>query len=812
MIANIFKVALRNLTRKFGYTIINIAGLSIGLACSILIFLYVVNEFTYDRFHENAGRIYRISVRGQMPGNDLNMAVTSAPMMEAMLMDYPEVENATRFRNFGNFLVRRDDVKFQETGETFIYADSSFFEIFSFTLTEGNPSEVLTAPRSLVLSERYASKYFGNEDPVGQTLRVERDTNLYTVTGIMENVPENSHFHFDMVGSMSTVQDSRNQFWMSHNYYNYVLLSPETDIEQFNEGLRQMVLKYVGPQIEEFLGIGIEQFEESGNSFGYFTQPITDIHLHSNLQYEAEANGNPVYVYIFLVIAILILTIACINFMNLATARATTRSREVGLRKVVGSRKGLLVGQFLTESIVLSLFSLIVALLIVYLALPYYNNLIQLDLDFDLFAHAYTFPLLLAMALFVGLIAGSYPAFVLASFQPKAVLKGELQFGSSRSVLRSSLVVVQFAVAIVILLGTVIANRQLNYMRTKDLGFEKGNRLVINRTNTIRDNSIEAFKQELQQHANISSASNSTHIPGINFSNNVHWLEGQDLSNTILLWSAYATYDYDKALDLNIVEGRYFDRTMDDSMAVIINEAAVRSLAMEDPVGKRFMEPGGPDRETIYYPIVGVVEDFHFASMQDDIQPMIIHFMQGNFGNYTVLELGGGNIQETIDYVKETWDKFQPVYPFEYTWLDDEFNRLFDSEVRTGNILLVFSILSIIISCLGLFGLISYSTSQRTREIGVRKAMGASVGTVMELLQREILVLLGVSAIIALPAFYGIRIWLQNFAYHIDFSIWVYVFYLFLVTLVVLIIAIITVAYQSYNAAIANPANSLRVE
>jgi putative ABC transport system permease protein len=812
MIANIIKVALRNIFRKFGYTFINVAGLSIGLACSILIFLYVVNELTYERFHEKADQIYRIGVRGQMPGNELNMVITAAPMMETLIRDYPEVENATRFRNSGSFLVRRGEMKFQETEETFIYADSGFFEIFSFPLIKGDPSKVLNDPRSLVLSDRYAKKYFGDEEPLGQTLRIERDTNLFTVTGIMEDVPINSHFHFEMVGAMSTISDSRNSTWLSHNYYTYVQLAPGSNIEKFTAGINEIVIKYIGPELEQFMGVSIEQFEESGNTFGYFTQPITDIHLHSNLQYEVEANGNPVYVYIFLIIAILILIIACINFMNLATARSITRAREVGLRKVVGSSRSLLISQFLAESLLLSLISLLVAILLVYLTLPFYNNMIRLNLAFDIIASPFTIPLLLGLAIFVGLIAGSYPAFVLASFQPKVVFKGELQAGSSRSILRSLLVVLQFSVAIIILLGTLVANRQLNYMQNKELGFEKENGLVIRHTNVLGDR-VEAFKQDLKQHSNIVSVSNSTHIPGVDFSNNVHWLEGEDMSNTILLWSAFASYDYDEALDLNIIQGRFFSREMPmDSSGVVINESAVRSLNLEDPLSKRFFQPGNTPEDALFTPIIGVVEDFHFASMHDEIHPMIFHFLPGNFGEYTVLRLGNGDVQETIRFARQSWEKFQSEYPFEYTWLDDEFDRLFEPEKRTGNILLVFSILSILISCLGLFGLISYSTNQRTKEIGIRKSMGASVRVVMVLLQKETLLLLSISAALAIPAYFGVRNWLQNFAYHIDFNIWVFLVFLMTVSLVVLIIAVGTVSYKSYRAATANPADSLRVE
>jgi putative ABC transport system permease protein len=722
------------------------------------------------------------------------------------------VENATRFRNFGNFLVRRDERKFQETGESFIFADSGFYEIFSFPLIEGDPSTVLASPRSLVLSERYVSKYFGTEDPIGKTLLLETDTNLYTVTGIMRNIPVNSHFHFDMVASLGTIDDSRNPTWLSHNYYTYVLMAPGSDMERFPDDLNEMVIRYVGPQLEQALGVGIEEFEEAGNTFGYFIQPIRDIHLHSNLQYEIEANGNPLYVYLFLIIAILILVIACINFMNLATARSTARAREVGLRKVVGSGRSLLVGQFLAESVMLSLFSLGIAVLLVHLSMPFYTNLIRLDLAFDLFSRASTIPLLLGLALIVGLIAGSYPAFVLASFQPEAVLKTELRAGTSRNFLRNMLVVLQFTVAIIILLGTFVVNRQLTYMQTKDLGFEKHNGLVIRRTNTLGDR-IGAFKQELEQHSNILSVSNSTHIPGTEFWNNAHFLEGEDMTNAILLWTAYSSFEYDEALDLNIVEGRFFSRDMPtDSFAVLINQSAVRSINLEDPLNRRFMEPGNTPDEVRFLPIIGVIEDFHFASMHDEIHPMIIHFMPANFGEFTVLRLGDGNVQETVEFAQGVWEKFESVYPFDYTWLDDEFDRLFQSEERTGKILLAFSILSIFISCLGLFGMISYSTTQRTKEIGIRKALGASEKVIVLLLQKETLRLLGISALLAFPAFMGIRRWLQNFAYHIDFSIWMFLLYLMLVTMIALIIAMATVFYQTIRAAMANPAESLRVE
>jgi len=812
MLQNIIKVIIRNFIRQPGYVFINILGLAIGLASSIFIFLYVINELTYDRFHEKADRIYRIGVRGKMLGNEINQAVTAAPMIEALRNDYPEVEEVTRYAKFGGWLVRSGEKRFNETDKDFVFADSSFFKVFSFRLLKGDPATVLTRPRSIVMTERYVTKYFGDENPIGQTLRIEKDTNLYEVTGVMENVPVNSHLHFGMIGSLSTFRNSRSDNWVNHNFYTYIVLAPGTDIQKFTDGMRQMVIKYVGPNIEKFIGIGLEQFEAAGNTFGYFLQPLTDIHLGSNLQEEIEPNGNITYVYIFLIIAILILIVACINFMNLATARATTRAREVGLRKVVGSHRSVLVYQFITETVFMSLISLVLAVIVVYLLLPGYNNMIRLDLDFKIFSNTYTVPFLIILALLVGLMAGTYPAFVLASFQPAAVLKSELKSGSSRSLLRSILVTLQFAVAIIILIGTSFVSLQLYYMQQKDPGFGKENVLVISRSDALGDK-IDAFKQELKQHANIISVSNSTHIPSKNYWNNAHWLEGQDMSNTLLLMTSYISYDFDQTMNLELVRGRFHSREIPtDSFGIVINEAAVKILGIKDPLNTRFVEPGEHPDELRYYPIIGIVKDYHYESMHEDIHPMAMHFMPGNWEGYILVRMGGGDIQKTLDFVQKAWDDFSTEYPFEYTWLDDEFNKLFEPERRTGQILIIFSILCIFLSCLGLLGLISYSTSQRTKEIGIRKATGAPVSSIIWMLSMETIRLLGVAALLSVPSYFLVKRWMQNFAYHLSFNLWIFFLWLLLISLIVVFIALLTVSYQSYKAAVRNPAESLRVE
>ncbi|MCP4312663.1 MAG: FtsX-like permease family protein [Bacteroidetes bacterium] len=812
MIRNYIVVALRNLWRHRGYSLINVLGLAIGLASSILILLYVINELTYDRFHDKSDQIYRVWISGSMPATEMRHAVTSPPMAETMLNDYPEVEQTVRLRLSGGWLVRTGDRIFHETQEDFIFADSTFFDVFSFELLRGDPKSCLRDPRSIVLSEEYAKKYFGDEDPIGQTLKIEQDTNLSVITGVMEDFPVNSHFHCNMIGSLNTLDRSLNTNWVNHNFHTYVVLKEGTDPVEFEARMHEMVIKYVGPIVVQFLGIDLDKFEAAGHSYGYRLQKLTDIHLHSDLQYELEPNGNPMYVYIFLVAAILILVIAGVNFMNLATARSTVRAREVGLRKVVGSRRSQLISQFLTESVLLSLVSMLVALVLVSLLLPKYNNLIQLSLVFDIFSKSWIIPLLILFALFVGIASGSYPAFVLASFKPAAIFSSEKKAASRKSFLRSMLIVFQFTVTIVILLGTIVVNRQLHFMQKKEPGFGKENLLLVKRSDVLKQ-TIDAFKEEIVQHNNVIAAANTTHVPSNQFSDNVHWLEGRDRGEISTLASCFVSYDFGKAMGLELVSGRFFDPNMpSDSSAVVINEATARALGIEDPLSTRFVQPGENGEEDFFMPIIGVVRDFHYESMQSEINPVVLHFMRGNYEGVLTIKLGDGNKAETISFLEQKWSEFNSEYPFEYFWMDEQFDKLFDTERRTSQILGIFSFLSIFITCLGLLGLISYTTTQRTREIGIRKIMGASVKIVMRLLSREMINLLSISALISIPAFFGVRAWLQRFAYHINFQVGIYFLVLGAVVITILILAMATVSFHSYRAATANPADSLRVD
>lgn len=813
MLKNYIVITLRNLWKSRGYAAINIFGLAIGLTTSIMIMIYVINELSFDKFHKDSERIYKVWVSGMMPTGELNDAVTAGPMASALLNDYPEVEQVVRLKQSGGWLVKKGDVAFNESEKDFMFADSTFFELFSFNLLKGDPESCLRDPRSLVLSESYARKYFGQEDPMGQTLRIEQDSNLSVVTGVMEDFPRNSHFHCHILGSMSTLTENRdNLSWVNQNFHTYVLLAEGTDIEAFESRMYEMVVKYVGPIVQQAMGIDLEQFEAAGNAYGYKLMNLEDIHLRSGLRFELEAPGNSTYVYLFLVAAILILVIAGVNFMNLATAQSSNRSREVGLRKVVGSRRTQLIIQFLTESVLLSLLSLVLAIVLVHLLMPGYNNLIQMKLDFNLFNPSWILPLLILFAIVIGILSGSYPSFVLASFRPIAVLRGSSKSGNRKSVLRSVLIVLQFTVTVVILLATVVVNRQLVFMQKKDPGFGQERVLVVHRSDVL-GNQIDAFKEEITNHSNILSASNSSHIPSGGFWGNAHWLEGRDRGDIYTLAEYRTSYDFEKTLGLELLQGRFFDRNMPtDSVGVVVNEAALASLGIEDPLNTRFVQPsyrGDPDE---FMPIIGVVKDFHFESMDNEIKPMAIHFMPGNLEGKIIIKMGDGNVAETLSYIQDSWNRFSKDRPFDYIWLDEEFSSLFNDEKRTGQILAIFSILSILVTCLGLLGLISYATSQRTREVGIRKIMGASIQVVMKLFSREIVRLQILSCLIAIPTYFGIKSWLQKFAYHIDFHAGYFVLVLALVTLVVLILAMLTVSFHSYRAATANPADSLKVE
>ncbi len=805
IIDSYLKTGFRNLSKYRFYSFINILGLAIGIAGSLLIVLYVSNELSYDKFNKDYERIYRVGVKGKVRGEPLNMAVSCAPMAKALLSDFPEVEQTTRLTRMGDWLIGSGDRKFNE--ENFLFADSTFFDVFNFKLIKGDPKKVLSRPRTMVMTQTAVRKYFGNEDPVGKSIRVENDSTLFEITGIMEDLPVNSHFHFQLLGStISYPRQSENPNWISNNFYNYVKLKEGTKPQEFEKKLRILITKYIGPQIKQFLNITVEEFEKSGNSYNFFIQPLADIHLKSKLQYELEANGNIMYVYIFSVVAILILLIACINFMNLATARSATRAKEVGLRKVVGSDKGKLISQFLAESILVTFISLILSLLIVELTLPAFNNLLDIKLSMGYFSKWYIIPALIGFSVIIGLISGSYPSLFLASFNPISVLKGKLKAGAKSSKLRSVLVISQFTVSIVILLATSIVFLQLKYMQNYNLGFVKENRIIIKRSDGLKKN-MDTFKQEAAKVPGIISVANTTAIPGRKYGLYAFLLDGdENTGTTYTLQQGFISPGFEKTLGLELIEGRFLNTDIPtDSNAVVISQATVKALELDKPLQHRLMSPGQPPR---YWQIVGVVKDFHIESLRSNISPVALTFMPGNFEGIVVASIEPGSEQRAINGMKDIWMRLSE-FPFEYYFLDDSLNKMYKGEQRTGIILISFSILAIIISCLGLLGMVSFTTSLRTKEIAIRKTLGAEEKSIITILSSETLRLIVFSTIIAwVISWFALNKWLQNFAYHTKINPSLFI----AVPVIITVISFVTISFEVIKATRRNPADVLKYE
>jgi putative ABC transport system permease protein len=806
VIDSYLKTGLRNLLKYKFYSFINILGLAIGIAGSLLIILYVSNELSYDKFNKDYERIYRIVLKGQVKGDPVNIAITCAPMAKTLINEYPEVESATRIARMGDWLVGSGERKFNE--EQFLFADSTFFDVFSFKLIKGDPKKVLSRPRTMVMTKSAVQKYFGNVDPIGKSIRVENDSTLFEITGIMEDVPANSHFRFILLGSnISYPQQSNNPNWLSNNYYNYVKLKEGTNSKEFDLKLRNLIVKYVGPLINKFLGITLEDFEKGGNTYGFTIQPLQDIHLTSRLAQELEPNGNKLYVYIFAVVAILILLIACINFMNLATARSATRAKEVGLRKVVGSSKSKLIYQFLTESILVSFLALILGLFIVEMALPSFNNLLGIKLTMGYISTWYVVPGLIVFAVFIGILSGFYPSLFLSSFNPINVLKGKVKAGAKSSVLRNILVVSQFTVSITILLSTAILYQQLRYIQSYNLGFSKENKLIIKRSDGLKKN-MDVFKQEALKIPGVKSIANSNALPGRNFNLNGIFLENDPVpGTTYTVQQGFVSPGFEKTLGLELVEGRFLSQSIPtDSMAVVISESAVKMFEIKNPLQHRLMNPGTKPPQ--FYQIVGVVKDFHIESLKSGISPVALTFMPGNFEGTVIVDIQPGKEQDATRGLNTLWSSMSE-FPFEYYFLDDSLTKMYSSEKRTGTVLVSFSILAIIISCLGLLGMVSFTTSLRTKEVAIRKTLGAPEGKIIRILSSETLILIVISTAIAwVISWYALTKWLQNFAYHTQINPVLFI----VVPLIITFISLITISFEVYKASLRNPAEVLKYE
>ncbi|MEJ2637421.1 MAG: ABC transporter permease [Calditrichia bacterium] len=781
-------------------------GLAIGIACCILILLYVQDELNYDRYNENAGQIYRIALEGRVGDNQINAAVTCPPLAQALMQEFPEVLQAARIDLNNNMLIRYQDKAFNET--RFYWADSNIFKIFTIPLLQGDPQKALAQPHTIVITKDMAAKYFGNEDPIDKFLIFE-DGTPYRVTGVAQNCPRNSHFHYDFLAAMHSRDDLRDDLWLNNRLYTYILVKEGTPQAQLQAKMADIVNKYVGPELETAMGVPFDKMLASGGKYRFVLQPLLNIHLHSDLMGELEANSDIRYIYIFSIIAVFILLIACFNFMNLATARSANRAREVGIRKVMGSNRPQLIRQFIIESILLTFIAVILAMGIVELMLPLFNNLAGKQLETSYFGNWLSLLGLAGVVIFVGLLAGSYPAFYLASFQPVSVLKGKLSKGTRGAAFRSMLVVFQFAISIILFISTFLVHDQLMYIQNKKLGFNKDHVVVIHRAWAL-GRQVDAFKTAITQNTNIISAGGSTALPGNGpYGASVYKPEGGTLNEQYLISPTTGDYDYAKTLDLTLKEGRFFSREIStDTLSVVLNETAVKTLGLKDPLNQRVILMGPTPEQSQTFKVIGIIEDFNFESLHQIIRPLAIH-LQPYDCRFMNVRIRPENIQATLSFLEKQWKTLVPDKPFDYTFLSEDYAKQYQAEQHTGKIFTAFSVLAIFIACLGLFGLASFTAEQRTKEIGVRKVLGASVPNLILLLSREFTKWVVIANIIAWPAaYFAMNHWLQNFAYRIHPGFTAF----FISAILALLISLATVSYQAIKAATANPVKSLRYE
>lgn len=808
MLRNYLKIAYRNLVKNKVFSAINIFGLAIGIACCLLITLYVLDELSYDKFHEKADRIYRLNNDILFGGQDMHMAQTPEILAPTMKKDYPLVENYVRLYNEGPFLIKRTGVANFIREEKILYADSTVFDVFTFPLVSGNPKTALNEPNVIVISEKAAKRHFNNENPIGKTINLDNRKN-FKITAVMKDIPENSHIQADFFISMKSLKYDWGNF-LSNNHWSYVLLKEGTDPKSFDAKFEQITVKYVEPQIKKVFGSSLVELKKSGSSFKYWMIPLTDIHLKSQQTYEITANGNIQYVYIFSIVALFVLLIACINFMNLSTARSSQRAKEVGVRKVMGSLRKQLMFQFFAECILISILALFVALILVLVLLPFFNDLSGKNLTVSSLLSLKFVLIITFMPILVGLLAGLYPAVFLSSFVPIEVLKGrfKLQGGS----LRNLLVVFQFASSIILIIGTIIIYRQINFIQQRNLGYNKDHILIINDAYVLEKQAIP-FKNEVLKLNGIVSGTLSGYLPTpSNRSNGSKWAEGHfDLKGGVMTQNWDVDYDYMKTFDMKLTQGRNFSKEFGtDTMGVIINETAAKNFNFgENAINKGILTlKGNFGNETDTYRVIGVVKDFHFESMKSKIGAICM-FLKTSRGNVSFKLDKNLDLANTIKQIEKKWAQMAPGQPFSYEFMDDSFNSVYKAEQRIGKISLAFALLTILVACLGLFGLVTFVAEQRIKEIGIRKVLGASVASILQLLSKDFLKLIIISIVLASPiAYYFMKKWLQDFEYRISIEWWVFV----ATGVVAITIALITVSYQAIKAAVANPVKSLKTE
>ena len=768
-------------------------GLAVGITACFLIYLYVHFETSYDAFNTKADRIYRVISDIKTPSDLLNWSSTPGAAVINMQRDFPEVESAVRITN-ESFLVKKGNEKFQE--DNAIMADSTLFNIFDFPLIYGDKNTALKQPMSVVLSQTTAKKYFGNTNPVGQALLLTGAAINATITGVMKDIPENSQIKADMVVSFSSQNQINGQsldsVWTGFNMRSYILLKPHTDAKLLASKFPAFVQSHVGKQLKD------QQM-----SVAFLLEPLRSVYLYSTR--DGSKTGNIYNVYIFSIVAIFILLIACINFVNLTTARSAERAKEVGIRKVAGAGKFQLARQFITESVIISFVAFIICLLLCLPLLPLFNQLAGKVVSTPVYYHPMYILSLFGLSVFIGVIAGLYPALVLSSFRPVVVLKGRFSDSAKGMILRKGLVIVQFTISIILIIGTVVVYTQLNYMRSQDLGFDKDQTVVID---TNGDKNKETFKQSLSSVPGVLSTTFSSSVPGSG--NGAAYSKLENPHGDMIVTSPdiyFVDFDYIKQFKIKLIAGRDFSKQFatDTTQSMVINEATAKLMGYSSPeqaLGKKFDQWGRQGK------IIGVVKDFHYQALQEPIRPLTMRIEPGGYQLLSI-KVSAKNLPATIRNIESKWNEMIPNRPFAYTFLDETFDKQYRGEDRFGNLFFYFAILAIFISCMGLLGLASYSTIQRTKEIGVRKVLGASVTDIVNLLSKDFLKLVVISFVIAAPvAWLFMSKWLRDFAYRTNLAWWMFLF----AGITAVIIAFGTISFQAIKAAVANPVKSLRTE
>ncbi len=800
MLTNYLKIALRNLRRDKFYSLINILGLTIGITCGLLLLLYVTDELSYDKHHQNADQIYRVVTEIHEPDKTNHWAGIQPPAVKTMKEKYPAVENYVRFFPNGTMTFRRGEQRFAEED---IYAtDSTVFNIFTHKFLAGDPKTALNAPGSIVLTRKLAQKFFGTTDALGQTLRTN-DTTSYNVTGVMEDVPKNSHLRFNALLSLNSQQRQAND-WGGFFVNSYVTLAKGTDPKTIEGRSPQLYEEHMAPL-----------FERMGIKIAYQLQPLTSIHLHSKM--DGETNGDIGYVYTFSAVAFFMLLLASINYMNLATARSARRAKEVGLRKVMGSVKSALVGQFLSESVLMTALALLVSVIMVKIMLPFFNTVSGKEIEITQLLQPQFLLIALGIVVFTGFVSGSYPAFYLSAFEPAAILKGGTAFratqGRGGSFFRKALVVTQFSVSLVMLICTWIVFQQLDFMQNQDMGYDREQVLTIDyRDNQQPRGRYDDFRRSLLANPNVQKVATAGQFASRMGGRVMLGVESNAGMKEMAFKPATIDQDYLSTMGMELVAGRDFsEETISDTInSVLVNEATVKRMGWKEPLGKKVMFGGLPQDGQEAPPtaqVVGVVKDFHQQSLYNPIEPLVLFYNRAL--PVTHLKIAAKDVDKTMAFIKQKWTETYPDKIFEYSFLDEDFESAYHADVLRGQIFTTFSILTILIACLGLFGLATFTTEQRVKEIGVRKVLGASVSSVVVLLSRDFTKLVLFSFPIAIPiAYFSMDKWLQSFPYKTDIHAWVFV----AACLLTLLICWATVVYQSVKAAIANPVESLRSE